>query len=218
MSDARSIAEHGLIGDLRTAALVDTAGTVDWLCVPRFDSPSVFGSRLDPDAGSWTLAPSSGPAKTQQFYFPDTNVLVTRHSTTGGVVELQDFMPVPESEERRGLIRRVECVRGKADLRTAVRPRFDCGRQAVEPERHGDALTFWAHDGLALTLCATVPVEDDASASFSVTSGDVVTFALWLGEETHAVGSELFEDTVAFWRRWLEGSSYRGRWRERVNR
>src|SRR6478609_2867031 len=88
------IADHGLIGDLRTVALVGTNGTIDWYCCPRFDAPSVFGSILDADrGGSFELA-ADVPARTRQFYFPDTNVLITRFSAADGAGEIQDFMPV----------------------------------------------------------------------------------------------------------------------------
>src|SRR5918997_1257707 len=108
------IAEHGLIGDLRSVALVGTNGTIDWYCCPSFDAPSVFGSILDADrGGSFELA-ADLPATTKQFYFPDTNVLITRFFTEDGVGEIQDFMPLGDGREadRQRLIRRAVCVRG----------------------------------------------------------------------------------------------------------
>ena len=93
--DWPAIADHGLIGDLRTCALVATDGTVDWFCAPRFDSPSVFGAILDTErGGSWSLSPTGKVSRTQQFYFPDTAVLITRFLTPDGVAEVHDFMPV----------------------------------------------------------------------------------------------------------------------------
>ena len=126
------IAEHGLIGDLRTAALVGTDGTIDWYCCPRFDSPSVFASILDADrGGSFELA-ADVPARTKQFYFPDTNVLITRFFADDGVGEIQDFMPIVDGSreaDRHRLIRRVLCVRGSLPFRARVAPRFDYGAQ-----------------------------------------------------------------------------------------
>src|ERR1700760_3585323 len=88
------IAEHGLIGDLRTAAMVGSDGSIDWFCCPRFDSPRVFGAILDnATGGRWTIAPAV-PATGRQFYAPDSNVLITRFLTDAGVVEVQDFMPL----------------------------------------------------------------------------------------------------------------------------
>jgi Domain of unknown function (DUF5911) len=94
------IAEHGLIGDLHTVALVGTDGTIDWYCCPRFDSPSVFGSILDAERGGvFRVAPDCDGWSSKQLYLPDTNVLITRFLMPGGVGEVQDFMPPPRSGE-----------------------------------------------------------------------------------------------------------------------
>ena len=110
------IADHGLIGDLRTAALVGTDGTIDWFCAPRFDSPSVFGAVLDQEEGGhWRIGPEADSATRHQFYFPDSNILITRFLTEGGVVEVQDFMPVRcahDESHRERIVRRVTSVRG----------------------------------------------------------------------------------------------------------
>src|SRR4026209_2213923 len=90
-----NIADHGLIGDLQTAALVDSDGTIDWFCCPRFDSPSVFASLLDHRGGGWFSPGPVTPARsTKQMYMPDTAILVTRHLSQGGVAEVLDFMPI----------------------------------------------------------------------------------------------------------------------------
>src|SRR5438128_970771 len=126
------IAEHGLIGDLRSVALVGTDGTIDWYCCSSFDAPSVFASILDADrGGSFELA-ADVPARTKQFYFPDTNVLISRFFTEDGVGEIQDFMPVTSDSreaDRHRLIRRVLCVRGSIPFRARVAPRFGYGTQ-----------------------------------------------------------------------------------------
>jgi len=96
------IAEHGVVGDLRTVALVGTDGTIDWYCCPRFDSPSVFGAILDRTKGGYyRIAPEHGLGTVKQLYFPDTNVLITRFLTPEGVGEVQDFMPVPAAGSSR---------------------------------------------------------------------------------------------------------------------
>ena len=121
------IAEHGLIGDLRSVALVGTDGTIDWYCCPAFDAPSVFAAILDAERGGAFELAASVPAKTKQFYFPDTNVLITRFFTEDGVGDVQDFMPVnggAVEAERHRLIRRVVCVRGSIPFRTRVAPRL----------------------------------------------------------------------------------------------
>src|SRR5919198_1437347 len=134
------IAEHGLIGDLHTVALVGTDGTIDWYCCPRFDSPSVFAAILDADRGGlFRIAPERDGWSSKQLYLPDTNVLITRFLMPDGVGEVQDFMPLPrtgEAAHRHRLLRRVLAVRGQMRLVVEVAPRFDSARA-----RHEVALT-----------------------------------------------------------------------------
>ena len=130
--DYPPIGDHGLIGDLRTAALVATDGTIDWYCTPRFDSPSVFAALLDHGAGGHFLLAPSHWARSSQFYFPDTNVLITRFFTPDGVGEIQDFMPIardPAEIARHRLVRRVLCARGSMRFQFEVAPRIDYGRE-----------------------------------------------------------------------------------------
>src|SRR5689334_6772859 len=99
MPDHPLIADHGLIGDLQTAALIATDGTLDWFCAPRFDSPSIFGGLLDPErGGSLAIRPATDDFSTKQLYLPDTAVLITRFMTSGGVGEVVDFMPIDGDE------------------------------------------------------------------------------------------------------------------------
>ncbi|NUP03717.1 MAG: glycoside hydrolase family 15 protein [Nonomuraea sp.] len=224
------ISEHGLIGDLRSVALVGTDGTIDWYCCPSFDAPSVFASILDADrGGSFELA-TAVPARTKQFYFPDTNVLITRFFTEDGVGEVQDFMPVARDSHETGrhrIIRRVLCVRGSLPFRALVAPRFGYGADP-HTARRDDDVTIFESPGLSLALTATVPVEcdgRDVRAAFTLDEGDSAVFALdRIGAEVpprgcpHAEAEEEFAATVTFWRRWLSASRYRGRWREMVHR
>src|ERR687890_2555630 len=124
------IAEHGLVGDLHSVALVGTTGTIDWYCCPAFDSPSVFGAILDhDDGGFYALRPVGEDWTSKQLYFPDTNILITRFFTPGGVGEVQDFMPIERSgAHRHRLIRRVLVVRGEMRWLVELQPRFDYGR------------------------------------------------------------------------------------------
>ncbi|MBK3573759.1 glycoside hydrolase family 15 protein [Streptomyces sp. MBT65] len=224
------IAEHGLIGDLRSVALVGTNGTIDWYCCPSFDAPSVFAAILDAErGGSFELA-AAVPARTKQFYFPDTNVLITRFFTEDGVGEVQDFMPVSsETDEsaRHRLIRRVLCVRGSVPFRTRVAPRFDYGATAHTARMVGDVALFESAER-SLALTATVPLESDGTdvwADFKLDEGESEVFALDQvdGEVTsrpcaRQEAEDEFASTVAYWRRWLSQSRYRGRWREMVHR
>src|SRR5215208_619832 len=138
------IAEHGLIGDLHTVALVGTEGTSDWYCCPRFDAPSLFGALLDRERGGyWRLTPTDTNWTTKQLYFPDTNILITRFLSPHSVGEVQDFMPVASSGHRpHRLIRRLLCVRGQVTFRVEVEPRFDYGRQAHRTHLHERGAVF----------------------------------------------------------------------------
>ncbi|MFE2579816.1 glycoside hydrolase family 15 protein [Streptomyces sp. NPDC059378] len=225
------IADHGLIGDLRSVALVGSNGTIDWYCCPSFDAPSVFGSILDAErGGSFELA-ATVPARTKQFYFPDTNVLITRFFTEDGVGEVQDFMPVTgdtgAEADRHRLIRRVLCVRGSIPFRVRVAPRFEYGASPHTLRVDGDVAVFESAK-LSLGLTATVVLEADgadARADFKLAEGESAVFALdQLGGEVsprrcpRMEAEEQFTATVAYWRHWLHASKYRGRWREMVHR
>ncbi|NUP18274.1 MAG: glycoside hydrolase family 15 protein [Streptomyces sp.] len=224
------IAEHGLIGDLRSVALVGTDGTIDWYCCPAFDAPSVFAAILDAERGGCFELAATVPAKTKQFYFPDTNVLITRFFTEDGVGEVQDFMPVDGGSveaERHRLIRRVVCVRGSIPFRTRVAPRFDYGAEPHTVRMVGGVAVFES-EKLSLGLTSTVPLEVDdldAHAEFKLAQGESAVFALDQvgGEVTprrcaHSEAEAQFNSTVAYWRHWLSASKYRGRWREMVHR
>ena len=218
------IAAHGLIGDLRTAALVATDGTIDWFCPVRFDAPSVFASILDPERGGfWRIAPEEERPRVTQFYFPDSNVLVTRFMTEQGVVELQDFLPVSEHQR---LVRRVTCVRGRMRLHSELAARFDYGRTEHRTRRNHDGVVL-STDALKLTLFSEADLttdHGDVHADVTVAEGETVTFVLHIGDvhtpQCHREDSArtMFNDTVAYWRQWLSQSTYTGRWREMVHR
>jgi GH15 family glucan-1,4-alpha-glucosidase len=223
------VAEHGLIGDLHTVALVGTNGTIDWHCSPSFDAPSIFGSLLDADrGGSFELAPAV-QAKSRQFYLPDTNGLITRFSAPDGVAEIQDFMPVGSAAEpeRHRLIRRALCVRGAMPFRARVAPRFNYGMDRHELTKTPAGVIFTA-PGLTMSLTATVPVElddRDVTAAFTLSEGQSALFALDEASGGAAPrpcpgheAQRLADATIDFWRSWLSASQYRGRWREMVNR
>lgn len=220
------IAEHGLIGDLRTAALVGADGRIDWFCYPRFDSASVFGAVLDADdGGHWTIAPTGSVANARQFYIPDSNVLITRFLADDGLVELRDFMPLARAhdpEHHTRIVRIVTCVRGRMRLRSTVAPRFDYGRAGHEVTVDGDRVCLRSDD-LELHLRSEVPasvVDDrDVVGEFALQQGDTVTFVLSCEDEAGQADAEgMLRATVRFWQDWISGSVYTGRWREMVNR
>jgi GH15 family glucan-1,4-alpha-glucosidase len=229
MADYLPIADHGVIGDLHTVALVGTDGTIDWFCCPRFDSPSVFAAILDAEKGGrYRISPAVEKWAAKQLYWPDTNVLITRFLTPDGVGEVQDFMPLSSmTRVSATLIRRVICVRGEMPFRAEIEPRFDYGRQDHQVRVHEDGPVFLSPD-LCLALFAPVAFDyrnGSAYADFTLSAGESATFVLEQVDRDHvphAVSEEetrqAFENTIAYWRRWLQRSTYRGRWREMVHR
>ncbi len=239
MKDYPSIADHGLIGDLQTAALVSTDGSIDWFCAPRFDSPSVFGALLDHDKGGhFRIRPAHGIFDTKQMYLPDTAILVTRFLTEAGVGEVVDFMPATSSThatQNHRIVRLLRCVRGRMTFDMDIAPRFDYGRKPHQwhTTEHGGVCTS---DGTALTFHIIREPDDERLVQPRVDdTGDVqVSFTLEAGQqrglmlETAADGppreiraaeaQQLFDDTSGFWRDWLAQSTYTGRWREMLER
>ena len=230
MTDYLPIAEHGIIGDLHSIALVGTDGTIDWYCCPSFDSPSVFGAILDRQRGGfYRIAPTEAKFTPKQLYFPDTNVLITRFLTPDGVGEVQDFMPIQRgaAAHRHRLIRRVVGVRGEIRFRLDVQPRFNYGRDPHNVVFHENGVVFKSTD-LTLALESNIPLhfaDPGATCEFSLRAGEAATFVLEAVPETYVPQRysegetrEAFEQTVKFWRKWLNQSRYSGRWREMINR
>ena len=126
------IENYGLIGNMRTSALVGMNGSIDWFCFPHFDSPSVFAAMLDEHKGGWfKIAPQGKNVTHKQFYWPDTNVLVTRFLSAQGVGQVVDFMPVGLKETElgyHGIIRRVQAIRGTLTFRLECYHAFDYAR------------------------------------------------------------------------------------------
>ena len=234
-----NIADHGLIGDLQTAALVTTDGVLDWFCCPRFDSPSVFASLLDAERGGfYRIAPDRDDYVARQLYLPDTAVLITRFMTPDGVGEVHDFMPVIEGPAtgRHRLVRNIRVVRGVMPFAIEIQPRFDYGRKGHELEALDHGGVFRSGD-LELTAHAIAP-EGSTLQGAGVTlerDGDGVRWTRTLREGesggvvlesmggtprlvTPEEAQRLEDDTARFWRGWLGRSSYRGRWREMVSR
>ena len=225
------IENHGIVGDLRTVALVGLDGAVDFLCWPRFDSPSVFASLLDEERGGrFELAPALDGAQHRQMYLTDTNVLLTRFLSVHGVAEVSDFMALGGPQPAQRLVRRAMAVRNAAHFRMRCDPRFDYGRAGHEVREEAGTVVFASRgpDNTALRLRAGVPlrVEDGAAvAEFELAAGQSASFVL--EDAAHGVGgasahphyvASAFKDTSDYWRRWVARSSYRGRWREMVNR
>ena len=225
------IAEHGLIGDLQTAALVATDGSIDWYCCPRFDSPSVFASLLDQQRGGvFRIAPEGDDYVVKQLYFPDTAVLITRFMSDEGVAELTDFMPIADNPKtataRHRIVRVVRGIRGQVRLKLECAPRFDYarGQHSLEVTEHG---AVFEYGDLRMTLHGAQGLErqgSDVRLTRVIGANDTLGVILESGADgpprAVAWGElwELFENTMNFWRDWLGHSTYHGRWREMVDR
>lgn len=229
----KPISRYGIIGDLRTAALVGCDGSIDWLCLPRFDSPSIFAAILDSHRGGFfKISPSDQIAHSVQIYHPDTNILVTRFLADGAVIELTDFMPLQASRsanEPSWLVRRVKAVSGSSRLKLRCLPAFDFARgktESIELEHHGASFHF---GDLSLHLATPVElkVHDSAVvADFRLQESHTVSFILserrgeqWEPSRVSERSIDHMEQaTASYWRQWLSKCTYQGRWRELVHR
>lgn len=226
------IENYGIIGNMRTAALVGMNGSIDWLCLPHFDSPSIFAAILDDEKGGrFQIAPLDDGLTTVQLYWPETNVLVTRFLSPSGVGEIEDFMPVGEpsgSPRQHQLVRRVKVTRGALTFRLRCHPAFDYarGRHRTTITPHG---ALFESEALRIGLAAPVPLTPEACgvhARFTLEEGKTAAFILQplAGEEgcprcpSAGESEELFQQTVNYWHRWLAKCHYTGRWRETVYR
>jgi GH15 family glucan-1,4-alpha-glucosidase len=224
------IEDHGIIGDLYTAALVGTDGTIDWLCLPDFDSPSVFCSILDDEKGGHFKIRPVQDFHSNQIYLPDTNVLLTRFLSPEGVAEVLDFMPIEDVRAtRHDLVRDVRVIRGRMTIELDCRPAFDYARQEHEIEFVKGGVIFRS-SGMALNLASEVQLEEGPGRSvrgrFELKAGESASFVLQQLEEDEGPREvlkrtecqDLLQQTMDYWRRWVAKSGYRGRWRDMVNR
>ena len=238
MTEYPMIADHGIVGDLQTAALIASDGTVDWWCTPRFDSPSVFASLLDSERGGHCrlAADLDGlpEATIRQLYLPETAILVTRFMAPGGVGEVVDFMepdtsPTPSSRHR--LIRGLRVVRGSLPFELVCRPRFDYGRAQHTLNLDGSGTAVFTGPDSELHVQATEPIAlradgQDVTARFTLEAGQ--TAAVVLTSDVSGQRPEPLppiETLVGaldacndYWHAWLRHSSYRGRWHDAVHR
>ncbi|HEV7832030.1 MAG TPA: glycoside hydrolase family 15 protein, partial [Caballeronia sp.] len=234
---AIGIEAHGLIGNMRTTALVSTEGVIDFMCFPRIDSPTVFGSLLHPErGGAFSITPAFEVSRTKQMYLPETNVLLTRFMSARAVCEIVDFMPVADVEDdakatSNCVVRIVRAISGDMSAQMRCAPRFDYARSSHETAQvDANTLRFTpasqAADAQteALTLDATVSLSidhDDAVASFDLKQDEIACFIF--GAQSEVMRKTLpckraLSDTIDFWREWSGQSTYHGRYREVVMR
>jgi len=215
---------------MRTAALVGMDGSIDWLCLPNFDSPSVFAAILDAKKGGrFWIALVGSDFRNKQFYWPDTNILITRFLHADGIGEIEDYMPVGQVAASADLlVRRVRVVRGQVAFRLVCNPAFDYAR-APPKVNLGEHGAYFVGPDLALGLASSIPLHqtpEGVAGEFTLGEGDNVTFVLRRLDTSSPMtccpggeqAEELFRATVEFWRRWLSKCTYFGRWREIVQR
>ena len=226
------IENYGIIGDLNTVALVGLDGSIDFMCFPDFDSPSIFAALLDDEkGGNFEINPVFDDMKMKQLYLPDTNVLLTRFLSAEGVGEITDFMPVEELYCGKELIRRVTTIRGEVKYRMKCKPRFDYGRSVHSIERISDKEIIFSSKEDPVTklrFVSSVPLEvdgSDVSAEFTLGPTQTADFLLEHVERESAKERDFKEfvttslyDTLNYWKEWVAHSSYKGRWSDMVNR
>jgi GH15 family glucan-1,4-alpha-glucosidase len=233
------IERYGVIGDMHSMALVSMNGSLDWCCLPRFDSPSVFAALLDDEKGGrWWMGPAC-ETTVKQMYLPDTNILVTRFFSEQGMAEITDFMPIGkeaggETEQAaRQIVRMAKAIRGPMPFRLECRPAFDYARQphSLEIVGAGGAAVFLS-PAQQLVLKGTQPLKRDgdaASAEFTLAEKQEAWFVLRQCATSGSTEAKplveepidtenLLHETVRYWRAWARRSRYHGRWREMVTR
>jgi GH15 family glucan-1,4-alpha-glucosidase len=227
------IENYGVIGDLRSLALVGMNGAIDFLCWPRFDSPTLLAAMLDQEKGGhFQLHPLLNGARHKQLYLPDTNILLTRFLEPGGVAEVSDFMWIrSDGTPGKRLVRRAKTVQGELNYRMTFAPRFGYARAGHRVEETSLGLVFVPDDRDLPAMRLRSPdtkltIEDgDGVADFRLEAGRTASFILEEAEERKPSPAEApdfvaaaFKETANYWTQWIGRSTYQGRWREMVHR
>ncbi len=225
------IENYGIIGDLHTVALVGLDGSIDFMCFPNFDSPSIFASMLDhKKGGRFKIGPANDDRNHKQMYLPDSNILLTRFLCHDGIAQVSDFMAIQDNEGSHALIRRAKGVHGTIPMRLICDPKFDYGRSG-HTLKWGDEEVLFIPDNdkiSAIRLKTKLPIKEHNGAvvcEFNLTAEESHTIILEEAKPNeksrfNSPDSEIgaFKDTYNFWQRWVGRSTYEGRWREMVNR
>jgi GH15 family glucan-1,4-alpha-glucosidase len=224
------IENYGVIGNMKSIALVGMNGSIDFLCYPDFDSPTVFAALLDDNqGGQFQIAPQLTDMRIRQLYLPDTNILITRFLAEEGVTEVTDFMPIEnDGEQPNEIVRIVTVIRGRVPFTMHCKPRFKYATAPHKTELGERCATFLpaANDCSPMTLYSTVDLKQESQDIFSfftLKAGETATFVLSgprpQGEPPEMeVISQRLHQTIRFWKKWIAKSKYKGRWREMVQR
>ncbi|MET0800216.1 MAG: trehalase-like domain-containing protein, partial [Actinomycetota bacterium] len=221
---ALRIEDYALIGDTHTAALVGLDGSIDWLCMPRFDSSACFASLLGTEEnGSWRIGPVVDVVATTRRYRPSTLVLETEFETADGTVRVIDCMPARQEHPR--IVRVVEGLSGSVQMFARCTPRFDYGKTRPWTRGAGSVVSAGAGpDAVELRAEAAITIQDQRLESgFTVSEGQRVGFVLtghssWEDAPPAIDAAEAVADTDAWWRAWSGRSTYGGGWKEEVER
>lgn len=226
------IENYGLIGNMHTAALVGMNGSIDFMCLPHFDSPTIFAALLDDDQGGrFLIRPILDQVREKQIYLPETSILLSRFLSEDGVAEVSDFMPVGEGADSHALVRRAKTVRGQIRYQILCDPRFNYARDTHQVEQRDGEVIFSSNgpDRTVVRLRSEVPLrvldQGAVFGEFTLGTGQTAAFVLeevGEGRASPSAGesfvSEAFKETSNFWREWIGSTNYRGRWREMVHR
>ncbi|MCH8474662.1 MAG: glycoside hydrolase family 15 protein [Opitutales bacterium] len=227
------IEDYGIIGDLWTVALVGNGGSLEYLCFPHFDSPSLFAAHVDrKKGGRWQIEPLLDDFREKKLYLPDTNILLARFLSQEGIAEISNYMVVDQDDpHEQALVRRVKCVHGEVSFRMHFQPAFNYGRTSHRVTKENDqALIFHTEesDGLRILLQGTtgLAIKDGVGyAEFCLKAGEKITFVMQEAPEEgrlpvrdQGYSIESFKKTSDYWRKWISRCSYDGRWREAVHR
>jgi GH15 family glucan-1,4-alpha-glucosidase len=227
----KPIESYGVIGNLHTVALVGVDGSIDWCCLPHFDSPSIFAAILDDQKGGFFKIAPLHYKQHKQMYLPDSSVLLTRFLSAQGVGEVVDFMPIEDTKHGRKthqIVRVVRAVRGTVCFRLECQPAFDFARRLHQVILEGRGAVF-AAGPMKFALISRFPLASDPQGvvvEFVLAPGESTTFILQQVENGHdgeilearLTGEALLTETLQYWRRWLAQCRYTGRWREIVHR
>ncbi len=228
----QQIEDYGIIGNMRTSALIGMNGSIDWMCFPHFDSPSIFGRVLDKNKGGYfQVFPVNHDVTKKQFYWPETNVLITRFLCDDGVCEVTDYMPVGNTKignHENRLVRLVKVIRGKMKIRIECFPAFNYAQDEHKITLNSHGAGFYSKS-LSIGLATSVPLETDGSGTFAeieMKQGDTSNFVIQelknQGGCEHCYSDSLayegLVNTIEYWNKWVKKCSYKGRWRETVIR
>ncbi|MFL5783106.1 MAG: glycoside hydrolase family 15 protein, partial [Bacteriovoracaceae bacterium] len=223
-----SISDYGLIGNTRTAALVSREGSIDWCCLPRFDSDGIFSKILDEKGGHMQISPK-GSYSSRQQYLPDTNVLETIFTTSTGEVRLLDCFPVDTEDRKKRtlspfheILRIVEGVYGEVEMIFAMEPRPDFGKKKIRERDAGKFGTRYDFGSETLYLNHDLGVEGN---TFLIMGGEKKIFSLSYNITGPGIIPPLgdqalirLERTINYWREWIETCTYRGEYSQEVRR